>query len=143
MNNTFIVVNCDPEEDRCTRSIHYHLADASEGESINMKDVSDGHHTFADLYEHRMALTIALARSGVAKVWRSKQHHPDDGPMFDDMFIVSIDLYAGPIQYHYNLKFWDLFDGIREYPYADKWDGEGPDKTIERLLNYRKGVYVF
>ena len=54
-------------------------------------DVSDGYHTFGDLYDHRRALTRALARAimragdGIGwrgwrdvNAWRSKRHHPQE-----------------------------------------------------------------
>jgi hypothetical protein len=142
------LIVCDDDGTECAEHAQHF---ALEGQTwtdgsptpISMKDISDGYHTFGELYEHRMALTLALARSGAGRVWRSKQHHPDDGPMFDDSFIVGIVLPSGTITYHYNLKFWDLFDGIRELNYGNKWDGATPNDTIERLLNYRKGVHVY
>ena len=107
------------------------------------KDTSDGHHTFADLYEHRMALTMALARTGAGRVWRSKAHHPEDSsPMFEDNFIIGIELPTGQILYHYKLEHWDKFYGIREIEYAPKWDGAGPEDTIKRLMAYRAGWKV-
>jgi hypothetical protein len=103
------------------------------------KDTSDGYHTFADLYRHRMALTLALCHSGAGRTWRSKQHHPDDGPMFEGSFIVGIELPSGTITYHYNLQHWDAFEGVRELEFAKKWDGATPDDSIVRLINYRSG----
>jgi hypothetical protein len=98
-------------------------------------NISDGYHTFGELYEHRMALTAAVCKLiPRSESWRSKAHHPDDGPMFDESFIVGIQLPEGTITYHYNLRHWDKFDGVQELPHAPRWDGAGPDKTIERLL---------
>lgn len=101
-----------------------------------MKEVSDGYHTFRDLYDHRRALTATLAAgaSTAGDSWRSKAHHPEDGPMFDGSFIVGIDLPTGTITYHYNLEFWDDFAAVPELEHAKKWDGAGPDETVSRLL---------
>lgn len=101
-----------------------------------MKEVSDGYHTFRDLYDHRRALTAALAAaaSSAGDSWRSKAHHPEDGPMFDGSFIVGIELPTGTITYHYNLDFWDDFAAVPELEHAKKWDGAGPDDTVTRLL---------
>ncbi len=65
-------------------------------------DVSDGYHTFGELYDHRCALWIALCRAEVDlqnmardagaivgkddAPWRSKFH--SDGSSFDGWFVV-------------------------------------------------------
>jgi hypothetical protein len=109
-----------------------------------MKEVSDGYHTFRDLYDHRRALTAALMRlattiwGGGLPVWRSKEHHPEDGPMFEGSFIVGIKLPTGMVTYHYNLEDWDDFSEVPVLPHAEKWDGAGPDETVARFLEYAR-----
>jgi hypothetical protein len=99
-------------------------------------DTSDGHHTFTELYEHRRALTAALAvgAATMGDAWRSKAHHPDDDPMFDGCFIVGLELPTSTITYHYKIEFWDDFATVPELEHARKWDGAGPDATVTRLL---------
>jgi hypothetical protein len=97
--------------------------------------ISDGYHTFGELYDHRRALTAALvAIPSGHHSWRSKAHHPDDGPIFEGYFIVGIDLPTGTISYHYNLRHWDDFAAVPELEHAPKWDGAGPADTVDRLL---------
>lgn len=97
--------------------------------------ISDGFHTFGELYEHRRALTAALVATGKFPAWRSMQHHPDDGPMFDGYFIVGIELPNGTITYHYELKRWDEFHfNTDDLDHAPKWDGATADETPRRLL---------
>lgn len=98
--------------------------------------ISDGYHTFDDLYRHRRALTavLASAAAGFGDSWKSKAHHPDDDPMFDGYFIVGVDLPTGIITYRYKLKYWDDFAGVPEVEHAPKWDGATPDDTVTRLL---------
>lgn len=100
----------------------------------------DGHHTMAELYGHRRALTAALAAALPDCCWRSKAHHPDDSPMFEGgYFIVGIDLPGvGTITYHYKLSHWDDFAGVPELPHAPKWDGAAPDATVTRLLEWAR-----
>ena len=102
-------------------------------------DISDGYHTFGDLYDHRRALTAALAVVRASQLaggaWRSKAHHPDDDPMFEGgYFIVGIELPTGTITYHYKLEHWDDFALVPELEHAPKWDGATPDQTVDRLL---------
>lgn len=101
--------------------------------------ISDGYHTFGELYDHRRALTAALAKSIGYYSWRSKAHHPDNGPMFEGYFIVGMDLPTGQISYHYKLSHWDDFEGVPERPHAPKWDGHTPADTVDRLLRWDGG----
>ena len=110
------------------------------------KAISDGYHTIGELYAHRRALTAGLMRLAVTiwggglPVWRSKNHHPEDGPMFEGSFIVGIKLPTGMITYHYNLEDWDDFSEVPTLPHAEKWDGAGPDETVTRLLEYARSA---
>ncbi len=100
----------------------------------NVKNVSDGWHTFQDLYDHRKALTAMVVSLIPNHCWKSKQHDDPNEPMFDGMFIMGIDLPAGTITYHYDLEDWDLFH-CKELDRAPKWDGAKPEDTVTRLLD--------
>lgn len=106
-------------------------------------EVSDGYHTFNDVYDHRRALTALLASAAASEgdSWRSKAHHPEDSPMFEGgYFIVGIELPNGPITYHYKLSHWDDFAAVPEIPHAPKWDGAAPPVTVDRLLELARMV---
>lgn len=96
--------------------------------------ISDGYHTFGDLYNHRRILTVVLAKAfnEYNKVYRSKQH--SDDTMFDGDFIVVFNTPEGDYSYHYELEFWDDFDFLPERERADEWDGHKPE-DITRLLS--------
>lgn len=121
-------------EDVLTTVINKMIVDAKE-EGWSSKGISDKWHTFDDLYYHRMILFLSLQLAHKDKSWKSKQHH--DGTMFDDSFIVGIDTPRGQYSYHYNLKYWRLFDGIEELEKAPEYDGHKP-KDIDRLLSLEK-----
>jgi hypothetical protein len=105
-------------------------------DGINAHEITDGYHTFGELYDHRRALTAVLAASAATggDSWRSKKHHPDADPMFPGYFIVGIELPTGTITYHYKLTHWDDFAAVPELEHAPKWDGAGPPETVDRLL---------
>lgn len=105
-------------------------------------EVSDGHHTFGELYAHRRALTALLAAAAATEndSWRSKEHHPDGDPMFPGYFIVGVELPTGTITYHYKLKYWDDFAAVPERPHAPVWDGATPDDTVERLFTLARSL---
>jgi hypothetical protein len=101
--------------------------------------ISDGYHTFDELYDHRRALTAALCKALSLDSWRSKAHHPDGDPMFEGgYFIVGINLPTGTITYHYKLTHWDDFAGVTELPHAPLWDGAAPAATVDRLLEWTR-----
>ena len=100
---------------------------------ISRKNISDGWHTFDELYYHRMVLFSVILNQNKEISWKAKKHH--DGTMFDDdSFICGIETPAGQYTYHYNLKYWDKFD-VKELEYAPKYDGHKP-KDIDRLFSF-------
>lgn len=113
-------------------------------ENVDPKQITDGFHTMEELYDHRRALTAALAAERADISWRSTHHHPDDSPMFEGgYFIVGIDTPHGTITYHYKLSHWDDFAEVPEVEHAPKWDGAAPEDTVTRLLTWaREGEQV-
>lgn len=98
--------------------------------------VSDGYHTFDELYEHR-CLLFCLAQRCTLKTWKSKKH--DDGTEFEGWFIAGIDLPTGTISYHLPLSMWNLCPAS-EYPLAPKWDGHTPSDVCQRIKKYLEGI---
>ena len=99
-------------------------------------DVSDGYHTFNELYHHRAVLFSVICSFMPDKAWKSKLH--DTGDMFDGMFIVGIDTPAGQATYHYDIDpYWDIFN-VKELDRAPKWDGHTPDDAISRIFSLIK-----
>lgn len=99
-------------------------------------NISDGYHTFNELYRHRRALFVALCKAlqDTHTVWRSKLHNEADGEIFEGMFIAGINTEPGKqISYHIGLKYWDEFDFVETYERAPKWDGHTSDEVVERL----------
>lgn len=95
-------------------------------------DLSDGFHTFRQLYYQRMMLFSALVRQNRDMAWKSWKH--EDGACFGGgWFIVGIDTPEGSYTYHFEEKDWDLFDCV-ELPVAKHWDGH-TEKDVARLLS--------
>jgi hypothetical protein len=109
------------------------------------ENTSDGYHTFKELNDHRRALTAALAEMVNRFVWvdqsawRSRDHHPEDTPIYDGYFIVGIKLPTGTVTYHYADQYWDDFKNVPELDHAPKWDGAGPELSVTRLIDYARG----
>ena len=92
--------------------------------------ISDGYHTFDELYFHRMRLFSIICKQNKEKAWRSKLH--DDGTMYENYFIVGITTDKGDYTYHYHMEHWGHFEGIKELDKAPVYDGHKP-KDIWRL----------
>lgn len=105
--------------------------DAVEIPMSGIGDMSDGYHTFNELYHHRAMLFSVICHTMPERAWKSKQHH--DGTMYDGMFIVGIDTPEGQATYHYDVDpYWDMFD-VRELDRAPVFDGHTPDIAIHRI----------
>jgi hypothetical protein len=96
--------------------------------------ISDGYHTFDELYYHRMMLFSIICNQNKGNAWKSKLHH--DGTMYDNYFIVGITTCEGDYTYHYHMDDWDMFN-VKELEYAPEYDGHKPE-DITRLLTLIK-----
>lgn len=100
-------------------------------QGMSSKDVSDGYHTFFELYDHRAKLFSIVCRVYKDKAWKALKHN--DGTMFDGMFIVGITTPKGQYTYHYNMEYWDMFP-VSVVDFAPVYDGHKP-KDIDRLFS--------
>lgn len=96
--------------------------------------ISDGYHTFDELYYHRMMLFSFVCEVCRDSAWKSLKH--EDGTMYDDYFIVGVTTPDGDYSYHYHKDWWHLFE-VKELEFAPKYDGHVPSDItrIFSLLN--------
>ena len=104
-------------------------------------DVTDGHHTFDELYDFRMAYNALLfnewAKLGINQVHKSKKHFDGEDCFGSGNFIVVAVLPSGQISNHYKLKDWDLFKIPEHEKALFKFDGHSPSDALVRLLSYK------
>ncbi len=129
-----------------------HTLVRAEGESL---EVSDGYHTFDELYDHRVELYIALCRkiaiedhveeemrrfkegfsyvSGDnTRIWKSKLH--SDGSSYEGWFVMGINSAIGSqISYHIPINRWDDTGFAEERERAWPFDGHTANDVVERL----------
>ena len=98
-------------------------------------EISDGYHTFSELYEYRMLYNAHAAQGWheagipVVKSWR----HADGDLCFGGgWFIVTATLPTGQVSNHYAADDWDLF-WVPEVECAPVWDGHTPAEAADRL----------
>ena len=98
-------------------------------------DISDGFHTYNELYYQRVVLFATIVNLKPEYAWKSFRHS-DGRYCFDsngEWFIVGITTPEGNYTYHYEKKYWNLFDCMIE-ECAPEWDGH-TDKDVKRLLS--------
>ena len=99
----------------------------------NSKEVSDGYHTFGELYHHRAILFATICNQNPNIAWKSKQHDDPNLPMYDGMFICGIETPEGNATYHYDIDpYWNMFH-VKELERPPKYDGHTPSQAIERI----------
>jgi len=104
-------------------------------------DISDGYHTFRELYDHRVELWIAfcsmfesyrtvLSMSPVT--WRSKLH--SDGSSYPGWFVLGVGTLPGEqITYHLPEDKWSSCDFAQIRETAPEFDGHTPKDVLARL----------
>lgn len=111
----------------------------AEGE---MMEVSDGYHTFDELYEHRIMLFLVLCKNlhdllqienpDKYQVWRSRTH--SDGSSYDGWFVMGIGRGKGQqITYHVPEKYWEQTIFAETLEKAPEFDGHSSADVLERL----------
>lgn len=97
-------------------------------------EISDGFHTFNSLYEQRMILFAALVKAYKDKSWKSYRHEDGEYCFGGGWFVVGIDTPEGGYTYHYENKYWDMFDCV-DLPRAKHWDGHTEADAETRLMS--------
>jgi len=106
----------------------------------NKGHISDGYHTFDELYEHRITLFIALCNQianqdledDQDRIWRSKLH--SDGTSFDGWFILGINIEKGKqITYHLPMRKWKETEFATKLEKAPEFDGHSSEDVLKRL----------
>lgn len=109
-------------------------------EKGRVNEISDGYHTFDELYEFRKLYNAGffngLVESNSVKVYKSKKHYDGELCFGGGWFIVVAELPTGQISNHYKEKDWDLF----KIPEVEKslipFDGHTSTDVIQRLKDY-------
>ena len=108
--------------------------------------LSDGYHTFDELYEYRMLYNAAFvneyAKNHPADCVKSTRHSDGIACFGGGWFIIVIDLPTGRISNHYGIKYWHLFKCESAYT-APIWDGHTPAQAAERLELFLQQAQVF
>lgn len=99
----------------------------------DIEDLSDGYHTFRQLYYQRMMLFAAIVKQNKDKAWKSLRHEDGELCFGGGWFIVGVDTPEGSYTYHYEDNYFSLFD-CEELACGKHWDGH-TDKDVTRLMS--------
>jgi len=109
------------------------------GESV--ENVSDGYHSFKELYEFRKVYNVALFNEWFSQckydIHKSTRHFDGEECFGGGWFIVVAVLPSGQISNHYEMKDWDLFNCESVLSAKYPFDGHTSSDVIERLKNLK------
>lgn len=104
---------------------------------IDKNKISDGYHTFGELYEHRIELFIMMCimykrTSYKYQIWKSQLH--SDGSKYDGWFILGIGDHPGKqISYHLPMSKWGECYFADTLSKAPEFDGHTSADVLKRL----------
>jgi hypothetical protein len=112
----------------------------------NLGNISDGYHTFDELYEYRMlynALSFNLLHEKGVKVEKSLRHSDGELCFGGGWFIVIAELpNVGQVSNHYEKEHWNLFK-VKEVDVPSiAYDGHSPKDAAERLYKFLKNERI-
>jgi hypothetical protein len=97
----------------------------------NVRDLSDGYHTFNQLYQHRNAMFLLMANQTGEASFKTKRN--GDGEEFPGYFLVGINTPIGQISYHMPIEYWD-YARVKEVERNEWYDGHTSDDVYQRIM---------
>lgn len=94
-------------------------------------NMSDGYHTFNELYEHRHALFLNLIQSNQGRAFKTLRNQRNE--QWDGWFIAGLNTEYGQITYHLPISYWDKTNAKEVYNNAD-YDGHTSADVVRRLM---------
>lgn len=132
--------------DPISHNINQMIKKFSIEKKVKTSDISDGYHTFWELYKHRFHLYIALCKTKLRfarqemdcemRVVRSKIHE-DWLNVWEEwgMFLLCIHTPYWQISYHLDKEYWDeCYFANTEEKATIPFDGHSADDVLDRLL---------
>lgn len=117
-----------------TKALNHYILGAKERGDIDTKGISDGHHTFGDLYQQRAVLFCTICNLYPSISWKSRNHFDDDDPMYEGDFIAGIYTPMGQAAFHLKNKYWDMLN-VSEIEKAPRYDGYSSEEALKRIVS--------
>ena len=104
---------------------------------LDTNKISDGYHTFEELYEFRKVFNAALfnewSKHGLHSTHKSWKHNDGEDCFGGGWFIVVAKLPSGQISNHYEAKDWELFKILETEKAIYPFDGHTSQDVLNRL----------
>lgn len=94
--------------------------------------VSDGYHTFNELYEHRCLLFINLVMANQKHAFKTKRDQNKE--KWESWFILGMRTPYGQITYHIPKYYWSLVD-VEVIDHNAEYDGHTAADVLTRLID--------
>lgn len=139
MNVIEVLAKCKVALEHVTYKVQYQVAEEKAVDAISSIDampttigqISDGYHTFDELYEHRIELWIKLCH-GSYGAWRTQTH--SDGSCWEGWFVLGLGREQGKqITYHLPMSRWGDCAWADTLEIAPEFDGHTSADVLERL----------
>ena len=102
--------------------------------SCESKFISDGSHSFADLYDIRSLLFCHLCHCFPKMAWRSLRNENGTIIHDGDMFLAGLRSPQGDVNFHLSISaYWHMLHGIEEKKCSPRHDGSSSKEQMERL----------
>lgn len=117
--------------------LNLEIKEYKDSNSISTHLISDGYHTFGELYEFRKVYNAVLFnewyKQGKYDVHKSWRHNDGELCFGGGWFIVVAILPTGQISNHYPAKDWDLFECVKADKALFPFDGHTSQDVLDRL----------
>ena len=120
------------------KRINAEIIDYKKETGKSVKEVSDSHHTFGDLYTRDMVLFRCLSAFCPKLCFRTLKHYDEENdPIsnFNGDFMVGIYTPLGPASFHFKLEYFDDFSHIEIQDHGPEYEGYTEEEKNERI-NY-------
>lgn len=105
---------------------------------VDIGEISDGYHTFNQLYDFRNLLFLNLIAANPALAFKTWLN--DKKERWEGWFLLGMNTEHGQITCHLPDRFWDMA-AVKEIEYNFDYDGHTSDDVCERLAQFSRDVF--
>ena len=99
--------------------------------------ISDGYHTFEELYQHRVALFLIILKQNKDIAFKTLRNK--EGEEWMGWGIAGMETNFGQITYHIPIKDYKKL-GVKEINKNSKYDGHNASDTLNRLSQFLDSI---